>query len=495
MAPLSSGDKFRVRQPGGEWAPLAEAYLREATEYEWTWETEEMPERLAMGGVPLAYRSGKNGVEGRFITPFQSGHVEFALNRESYPNYVYPDERKLTTAQFELMMTDILEEADVCFQYAGLTLPMESEGKDRRISWAQWNYVDYGFQELAGIVRRILERPLRRLRNEEVLMRREQVKSVSVATTRWLERHYGDDEGGAAIPPHVVTSIRREHYGIYENALLKRFLSELQGLLLQYMVCGLPEVQEKARTYMDRVQYWLRQELFQGIAAHRGPIQVSTILRKHPVYRLGYLWFERLYRHGKARWGFGVPFPLKDTFALYEIWCYMQLVRLFRRKGLLQETQALYRTAGERLFLSLAKHRESRVSLVEGYALYYQRVFRWNSPTLYSFTQQMEPDITIEDGKRVLVFDPKYRVPANVGTALGEMHKYRDGIVSRENDSPAVEAVFILTPSRGGPEDELRYFQEWYHERYRMGAIELAPGKGESEALERAVDRFFRSGL
>jgi hypothetical protein len=54
------------------------------------------------------------------------------------------------------------------------------------------------------------------------------------------------------------------------------------------------------------------------------------------------------------------------------------------------------------------------------------------------------PDIV----KGIIVFDPKYRVPGNLGTALGEMHKYRDGILCRETGERAVKEVYILTPTK-----------------------------------------------
>lgn len=105
----------------------------------------------------------------------------------------------------------------------------------------------------------------------------------------------------------------------------------------------------------------------------------------------------------------------------------------------------------------------------------------------------MEPDITLESNEGILVFDPKYRVPTNLSTALGEMHKYRDGILVRDKEIPAVEDVFILTPSKG--QEELRYFQEWYHIRYRMGAIEMVPGQPNTRAIEKVIDGFIKKIL
>jgi hypothetical protein len=65
----------------------------------------------------------------------------------------------------------------------------------------------------------------------------------------------------------------------------------------------------------------------------------------------------------------------------------------------------------------------------------------------YTFTQRMIPDIVIQRGEKLFIYDAKYRVPNKVGTALGEMHKYRDGIRNIFTDEKVVEEVYIMTPS------------------------------------------------
>ncbi|WP_261807826.1 nuclease domain-containing protein [Paenibacillus sp. N3.4] len=176
---------------------------------------------------------------------------------------------------------------------------------------------------------------------------------------------------------------------------------------------------------------------------------------------------------------------MKETFALYEIWCYMQLVKVFREKGLLKDSSGLFQIKREGLFLHFAKHNESVVHLKSGMRLSYQRVFQNNSPHFYTFTQRMVPDIVIESGDHLYILDPKYRVATNLGTALGEMHKYRDGILDCSNDERAVQNVFILTPSAS---DELRYFTADFQDRYKMGAIKLTPG-GDMSALSDWIDK------
>jgi hypothetical protein len=81
---------------------------------------------------------------------------------------------------------------------------------------------------------------------------------------------------------------------------------------------------------------------------------------------------------------------------------------------------------------------------------------------------------TVFEGQHeFIIFDPKYRVAANIGKALGEMHKYRDGILVRKDNTKAVREVYIVTP--GEDTENLRYYQSSFHKTYGMGAIQLTP--------------------
>ncbi|MFX3631938.1 MAG: DUF2357 domain-containing protein [Candidatus Pristimantibacillus sp.] len=486
MEPRSFGDSFLVRKAGEEWISISNAYLTEATEYEWHLEHTEFS-ILLMHGIPLTYRKVTEGVTGQFMTPFQSGQLHFTIEQQIFITHVYPDDRKMTAEQYDIMLSDILNEAALCFDHTGLDLSISANDRARDVSWAQWNYIDHHFKDVSLYIRRFLDSPLKRLSEQGTYLKREQVQVVNNRTTQWLERHYGQDPTNV-IPANVLTCIRAEHYNFYENQVIKRYLMDLQRLLIKYMNCGISDVALKANRYADLVRYWLKQSVLEEITSYQGPLRVSTIFRKHPIYRLCYKWFERLYQHGNEKIGFEYPFPLKDTFALYEIWCYMKILGLLREKGRIKNTSNLYKTAKDRFFLSFAKNKESRVVLTGGFELFYQRLFQYNSEKFYTFTQRMEPDITLESSEGIVIFDPKYRVPSNLSTALGEMHKYRDGILFREKEIPAVETVFILTPSRG--QGEPRYYQEWYHNRYQMGAIEMMPGKSHDPSLERVIDQF-----
>lgn len=481
MEQHSSGGNFLLRTNGEAWVALEEAYLTEGTTYDWKYVLhglEQSPSIQFCGLPQFPHRVVQGEAYGQLTTPFYSGQVYFEINGIKFETYIYPDDRKMTEEQYALMLSDILQEASICFEYSNIEAGIEVDQHSRELSLAQWSYIEASFPSLAVMIWNVIEQPVRVLQSCDQQMRRDRVRTVDARTLAWMERNRGRSVVGT-IPEKVKSSTREDSYNTYENKLLKRWLVELRHLLKMYAKATQGEHAVRAEAYADKVGYWLQNPFFKQVAPYQGLIRISQVFRKHLVYRQCYQWFDRLYKHGNEQIGMSYRYPLRETFALYEIWCYMQIIKIFREKGLLQDSSGLYRTTREGIFLHLAEHHESIVKLRNGMRLSYQRVFQHNSSRFYTYTQRMVPDIVIESGDNLYILDPKYRVANNLGTALGEMHKYRDGILLRHNDKRAVKNVFILTPV---PDDELDFFKTDFHERYQMGAISLTPG-GDASTL------------
>lgn len=474
MARRNIGDNLFFRSSGGSWISLNNMYFMEAILYEWKLVTSEQPQLLCQGTPLPYYRSGEQ-LQGQWVAPFFAGNIVFSCDSEKVKTFVYPDSRKLTLQQYQQMMADILQEVALCFDYSGYTISIDTQAIQRSISWGQWSYIQNTFDDLIKIFRKIAERPQRTLVNKTTWVRREKVRELRNTTLSWMEKNIGKDTNHP-IPPILLDETRTIHWETYENRVLKQQAGELGHLLEQYIQDGSAEIVTLAQKYKDQLQYWIGHSFMKTIRAWEGRKIITMTFRKHPLYSRWHQWFEKLYQHGQERLGFEYAFPLKETYALYEIWCYMKLVQFFRERNLLENTSSLFACQPDGLFLNLAKNRESCIRIKGGAKLYFQRKYQYNSPQFYSYTQQMIPDIVLEHQQKLYIFDPKYRVPSNVGMALGEMHKYRDGILSRELNQRVVEQVFILIPVKGKENEDLRYFQAEYHRKYGMGAICAAPG-------------------
>ncbi|WP_078427750.1 DUF2357 domain-containing protein [Alkalihalobacterium alkalinitrilicum] len=484
MERLNSGDSFlELWNNHNGWIPFQEAYLTEATEYKLRYNGN--PSDVRIQGIPLPFYHGEKGYLATFITPFQSGSLNVTVNGQGYETYIFPDSRKLTEEQFNQMLEDILEEANSCFQLSGLEINVDSTGRSRDISWTQWSYLDKSFHQLRQIFNRIQRQPFRSLEKLPLMMKREKVERTERVTLRWL-----DQKGhGKDIPLNVHTIKTFETTNVYENQVLKQQVHLLYRLLRKYEMLNRDDVARKARRYKLVVQRWINSPFLKDITENQGPFTITQKFRKHPVYRMWYQWFDQLYKHERTGIGFDYPISLKDTFQLYEMWCYMQLVKLLREAGYVQDTRELYKTTREGIFLDLAENQESRIHLLGGMSLYFQRSYQYNSKTFHTYTQRMIPDIVLEGATDMIVFDPKYRVPDNLGTALGEMHKYRDGIIHRDTGSRAVKGAYILTPTHENQVETMRYFQNDFQEMYQMGAIKMVPGEIGNQ-LKRKVEQF-----
>jgi predicted component of viral defense system (DUF524 family) len=168
----------------------------------------------------------------------------------------------------------------------------------------------------------------------------------------------------------------------------------------------------------------------------------------------------------------------------------MQIIRTLREIGQLNDTAELFTKKDGYYFLRLAENKESVIKLNNGGKLIYQKIIQFNTNPYYSYTQRMIPDIVIDYQDKLYVLDPKYRIPANLPMALGEMHKYRDGILARDNDMTVVKEVYILTPTECYMTSDKNFYDVGYHERYRMGAYCFSPGDS-NELFKEWLEKIF----
>lgn len=273
--------------------------------------------------------------------------------------------------------------------------------------------------------------------------------------------------------------------------MLKSQLIDLERMLNLYQHCSYSEIEQRAANYQSRVKSWLIKSFLKETGELQGNREITQVIRKHPVYRQTYQWFERLFKHSSEHIGFDYSIPMKDTYELYEMWCYFQLIKELRKQNLLADTAELFKTKKEGLFLNLSVNHESKVSLINGWKLYFQRNYQANSPDFHTYTHRMIPDIVIEGEDALYIFDPKYRVPSNLSNALGEMHKYRDGILNRQTGEKAVREVYIMTPWQEGNEEQ-KFFREEYLQEHKTGTVAMTPG-GLNQWLERWMEDFINN--
>ena len=494
MEQHSSGVKFEVySNEHYDWMSVKKGYFEEGNTYRFQIITDKTVS-ITFDRLPLALERLEDGYEVFITMPFFSGKSEITLqvgnHQEKFPIFIYPDSRKLTMDNYFSMIQEIMEEAAVCFQETSTYIDVETQGKSRSLSWLQWNYIEQCFSDLKKLFSKLSSSPMKRLYRRNEMQRREKIKVMESGTFRWLERQGSVDLNDAkSIPEYLLGRKTFETNNIYENQMVKTQLMQLRYRLRAYENITTGRISEKAKIYGDMINHWLNRSYLKKVDPVQGSLRITQGMKKHPLYSLWYEWFEKLHSFKDLELGLSKPIPISETYLVYEIWCYMKLVKWFRERGLVKNSDGLYRVEQKQLFLELAKGSRSEVRLIDGRRLIYQRSYpTFGEKNFRSYTHMMIPDIVLESKEEIIVFDPKYRVEHNLSNALGEMHKYRDGIIDSEGKR-CVKGTFIFTPTSKQDLGSNRLFSKDYFETYHMGAFPMS-FETDDEDLDRLLGHF-----
>jgi hypothetical protein len=228
---------------------------------------------------------------------------------------------------------------------------------------------------------------------------------------------------------------------------------------------------------------------------------LSSLFRRDPAYRRFYRLWQDMNLGIAAIFGDHLNLPLARTFELYELWCFLRLVRAgseeFGPAGV--EIKDLFITGGAG-GLTVASGAVT-VRVGTGLKLCFQKQYRefWiETDGQGSYSRAMAPDVvaaiepaTPGDADRLIVLDAKYRIDEGLNDALNSIHTYRDALV-READTGRIEgivsAAYLLSPTvptlnttyRNTPLPG-RLFHPEYRSRFRFGAMTLRPGMSIAE--------------
>jgi hypothetical protein len=221
---------------------------------------------------------------------------------------------------------------------------------------------------------------------------------------------------------------------------------------------------------------------------------MSALFRRDPAYRRFYRLWQDMNLGLAALFGDFLNMPLARTFELYELWCFLRLLRAAAEE---------YGPAGVDLSSLFSGDAAGGVTLAAGAVtvpigtgnvLCFQRQYReyWIEPDGQgSFSRTMVPDVVLagtglgSPAQRVIVLDAKYRINDGLNEALNSIHTYRDALVREAggDTESIVTAAYLLTPHVPDLAADFkatpvpgRLFHPQYREKFRFGAVTLRPG-------------------
>lgn len=440
-----------------------------------------------------------------------------------------PDRRKLSRDAFDAMVREILDDTFALFSLSSFRKAVSRGAGSRPPPIARLEFLRSRIGELEAVVALIERHPRRRLGSEEVTLPYHQATRAtgpeilrSFRSGRILQETGSPSRLPAALkgflPEQIRVRQRRSTLDLPEHrqmaACLRSWaawLGAVAGILDRGPAGGEAEIRQTAAAWAGRCRQLSRRitqltkaEPFAEAGEGPARLVLSAVFRNDPAYRRFYRLWQDMNLGIAAVFGDFLNLPLARTYELYELWCFLRLLRAaaeeFGPSGL--EIGDLFVTdaAGG---VTLATGAVT-VPVGGGWALCFQKRYRefWlEADGRGSYSREMVPDVvaaftpasTGEPG-RLIVLDAKYRIEAGLNDALSSIHAYRDALVQEvgpESIKGFVTAAYLLAPyvaelGTGYRETVMpgRLFHPEYRTGFRFGAVTLQPGMSAGEITE-----------
>ena len=437
-----------------------------------------------------------------------------------------PDRRKLTREDFDAMVREILEDTFALFSLSSFRRSVARGAGTKTPAIARLEFLRSRISELEAVVAAIERRPRHVLAAEDTLLpwhRATRATGPEILRAFRRGRIIAEHGTPSCLPPSLQGYLperirvrqRRSSLDIPEHrqmgACLRAWAAWL-GAVSETLDgrAGDPdrEVRQEVSVWAQRCRQLSRRVSrlavatpFAGAGEAQPRLILSSLFRQNPIYRRFYRLWHDMNLGIASVFGDFLNMPLARTFELYELWCFLRLVRAgaeaFGPEGV-SVSDLFISDAGGGLTLASGA---ATVEVGDGWALCFQKQYRefWIEPDQKgSFSRPMTPDIVAmraRDGEsdaspdraRLIILDAKYRIDEGLTAALTSVHTYRDALVHEAGDGRIegiVTAAYLLTPF-SSPEPDRGYratpmpgrlFHPEYRSTFRFGAVTLRPG-------------------
>jgi len=461
----------------------------------------------------------------RWSPGFYAGAVTVRLEVAGRPPQTFqavidPDLQKLTRAEFDHMVEEILGDTFHLLALSSVRTGIARGTAGDLPPLARLEFIRSRLESLDRAVREIDRRPIRILRSEivptpyhkaggatgkEILrsLRSGRVVKEGSDSNRLPDGFHG------LFPVRVLKTVKstgvdiREHRDI--KAALTRWSSWLRAVADRLAGSAAEDEElrraqriwsQRCRALVRKLEALLQLPVFADVSDQTAQVVSTAVYRRVAPYR-SFFCIHRDMQLGIANiLGDFLQVPLARTYDLYELWCFLRLVRaaaiLFPGAGI--DTSSLFDRRSKSGSVVLSKERIV-VSLGNGYSLAFQRTYReyWVEPDKRgSFSRSMVPDVSITlptsgDGlSRLTILDAKYRINRHLNEAIASIHMYRDALVEPAGDGSVREivvAAYLMSPHLAhyaahwqASDMPGRLFHPTYRSSFKFGAVTLRPG-------------------
>ncbi|MGN4151941.1 DUF2357 domain-containing protein [Burkholderia gladioli] len=487
---------------------------------------------LLIDDIPVeALRSRQPSIARWRWTPgFHAGSVEAILKLPGtgvrrFEITTDPDLRKLTRDDFDAMVREVLEDTFALFSLSAFRKGIARQPGNRPPPLARLEFLRSRVEEIAKTISAINRSPRHFLQAEQVTLPShratratgpEILKSFRTGLIRTETNNPSRLPAalGGRLPAQITVRQRHNSVDIPEHRQIKgclrswaAWLSGVADVLEKTGRTDDPGIITTAGSWAIRARHIARQlndtassGFMKEVSSGPATLQMSSLFRNDPAYSRFFRLWQDMNLGLAALFGDFLQMPLAKTYELYELWCFLRLLR-----AAVEE----YGPAGVDLSGLFTTDAAGGVTISAGSVivpvganrvLCFQRQYReyWLEPGGEgSFSRTMVPDVVLaETGlgspeKQVIVLDAKYRINEGLNDALNSIHTYRDALVQEVGDDEIegiVTAAYLLTPHVPALESDFkktpvpgRLFHPRYRDKFRFGAVTLRPGMSGEE--------------
>ncbi len=451
---------------------------------------------------------------------------------------VDPAKAKLTRSQYVAMLKDIANDTLSLYRLSQTTVKSKTHRKGKQLNIATLELIRVYFDQLLKSVQRITRTPVKRLDRISKMIRADKARRIDGRSIQKAVLGRGLRPATAVertmlpsvtkrLAGHWVDSISvgscKETNDIYENRVIygfliwldstvRIFLSNIESQLNDQPVSVLQAWKHRLKRYQLRLRQVLKLSFFHELKPIHGEVRPTSVFLNHPEYGTVF----RLIRYIKSgvdcNEGDATMLPIDRTYRLYEMWCYIRLVRALCEKSpeiATQLPELLREIPEEKGEFGTKVLQGAGASLMIGKTarLIYQREY---NPTSYNkagagtVAISARPDFVLEtctqDNKiidNIFVIDPKYRVGPALYDAVRALHVYRDAIIGDDGKRLVLSAIIISPYQSATTSDatgtnweraalpEKMFFAD-FRDKYKLGAISARPEQGSNVFQELA---------
>ncbi|GAB6137959.1 DUF2357 domain-containing protein [Halanaerobaculum tunisiense] len=357
------------------------------------------------------------------------------------------------------------------------------------------------FSNFKQAFRRIEQAPHHNLKEARQVKPAGRVKKVNHKSVKWVRKNprFYDEELG--LPVKMLDIDKQVNFNTFENKFVKWIISETSKRIKEFIVKYKtnssniePEVVELAQNMIRDLDLMISRSFLQEVGDLRKIDSLSLVLQMAPGYREIYKYYLML-KKGLSLNGELFNLSIKETWKLYEYWCFLKLNQILRNKyKLVQNNLIDFDYSG--IYVTLKTSSNASVKY-ENPKTEEKFTLSYNSLESRGITTGQQPDNVLalqkEDStvEYKFVFDAKYRInPAYPNTSyqskyqtpgpeeetINTMHRYRDAIVSQEEDDfkRGMAGAYVLFPYHNEEEFREHHFYQSINQ-VNVGAFPFLP--------------------